>query len=159
MSQVTLRRAVAADAPAIFKFVMDLAIHHEHADEVETTLADIEREFFGPTPHAYCELAELDGELLGFTTWFYSFSSWTGRRGIYLEDLFVTDSARGTGAGRLLMADLARRCVAEKLPRIEWAVIPENEGGMAFYSKLGAAPQDHAIWRLDGEALTRLAAS
>lgn len=156
---VLIRPARPDDAAAIHRFVLDLAIHHDHIDEVKTTQAEIELALFGPTPHAFCDIAEQAGEILGVATWFYSWSSWTGRRGIYLEDLFVTDAARGTGAGKALMAELARRCAAEGLPRIEWAVIPENHGGMAFYSRLGAARQEHAIWRLDGEALADLARS
>ncbi|MES2036162.1 MAG: GNAT family N-acetyltransferase [Pseudomonadota bacterium] len=153
---LVVRPAIAEDAATIHRFVLDLAIHHEH-HEVQTTLAEIEQALFGPTPHAFCDIAELDGEILGIATWFYTWSSWTGRRGLYLEDLFVTDAARGTGAGRALMAALAQRCAAEGLPRIEWAVQGDNEGGQAFYSRLGAAPQEHAIWRLSGQALADLA--
>lgn len=152
-----LRSAVPADALAVHRFVHDLAIHHDH--EIQTTVEEIEQAMFGPTPHAFCDIAEQDGEILGIATWFYSWSSWTGRRGIYLEDLFVTDAARGTGAGRALMAGLARRCAAEGLPRIEWAVQGDNDGGKAFYSRLGAEPQEHAIWRLSGAALAELAKS
>ncbi|MDP1632339.1 MAG: GNAT family N-acetyltransferase [Caulobacter sp.] len=153
-----VRPARPEDAAAIHQFVRDLAAHHEHLEEAKASLADIERAFFGPKPFAVCDLAEQDGELLGLATWFYTFSSWTGRQGIYLEDLFVRDTARGSGAGRALMAVLARRCAEEGLPRIEWAVMPGNDGGMAFYSRLGAEPQDHAIWRLSGDALAALAA-
>lgn len=152
-----VRPARPDDAAAIFRFVLDLAIHHEHLHDVTATQADIERELFGPVPHAFCDLAEQDGRLLGFATWFYTFSSWTGRQGLYLEDLFVRDDARGTGAGRALMTELARRCKAEGLPRIEWAVNAGNHGGAAFYSRLGALPQDHAIWRLSGQALADVA--
>lgn len=151
-----IRPAKPADAAAIHRFVMDLAIDHGHGDDVKTTRADIEQAMFGPVPHAFSDLAEVDGEIVGITTWFYSWSSWTGRRGIYLEDLFVADAARGTGAGRALMAELSRRCVAEGLARIEWAVQGDNDGGKAFYSRIGARPQEHAIWRLDGEALATL---
>ncbi len=154
---VTVRPARPGDAPAIHRFVRDLAEHHQHLEEAKASLDEIRHAFFGPTPYAFCEMAEQGGALLGFSTWFYTFSSWTGRRGIYLEDLFVTADARGTGAGRALMISLARRAAAEDLPRIEWAVMPGNSGGEAFYSRLGAAPQDHAIWRLDGAALAALA--
>lgn len=153
---VNVRPATPEDAAAIHRFVRDLAEHHEHLEEAKASLAEIRHAFFGPTPYAFCEMAEQDGVLLGFSTWFYTFSSWTGRKGIYLEDLFVTADARGTGAGRALMASLARRAAAEDLPRIEWAVMPGNTGGEAFYSRLGAQPQEHAIWRLDGEALAAL---
>lgn len=155
---VTIRPARPDDAAAIHRLVLDLAIHHDH-HEVKTTRAEIETALFGPTPQAFSDIAEQDGQVLGITTWFYSWSSWTGRRGIYLEDLFVTAAARGTGAGRALMAELARRCAAEGLPRIEWAVQGDNDGGKAFYSRLGAEPQEHAIWRLSGDALADLAKS
>ncbi len=153
---VTVRPARPEDAAAIHKFVRDLAEHHEHLEEAKASLDDIRHAFFGPQPYAVCEMAEQDGQLLGFATWFYTFSSWTGRKGVYLEDLFVRDDARGTGAGRALMVSLAKRCAAEDLPRIEWAVMRGNTGGEAFYSRLGAAPQDHAIWRMDGAALAAL---
>jgi len=155
---LVIRPATAEDAATIHRFVLDLAAHHDH-HEVKTTLAEIEAALFGPTPHAFSDIAEQDGRVLGITTWFYSWSSWTGRRGIYLEDLFVTDAARGTGAGKALIAALARRCIAEDLARIEWAVQGDNDGGKAFYDRLGAEPQEHAIWRLDGEALATLASA
>lgn len=155
---LVVRPARPGDAATIHRFVLDLARHHDH-HEVKTTLAEIEAALFGPTPHAFSDIAEQDGRVLGISTWFYSWSSWTGRRGIYLEDLFVADAARGTGAGKALMAALARRCAAEGLARIEWAVQGDNLGGQAFYRRLGAAPQEHAIWRLDGEALAALAAA
>lgn len=154
---LVVRPARAADAAAIHRFVMDLAVDHGHGDDVHTTQADIERAMFGPVPHAFSDLAEVDGEVVGVATWFYSWSSWTGRQGIYLEDLFVREAGRGTGAGRALMAALARRCLDENLARIEWAVQGDNDGGKAFYGRLGAAPQEHAIWRLDGAALAALA--
>lgn len=152
---LTIRRAGPGDAAAIHRFVHDLAVHHDHP--IQTTVDEIEQAMFGPAPHAFCDIAEQDGEVLGVATWFYSWSSWTGRRGIYLEDLFVTDAARGTGAGKALMAELSRRCLDEGLARIEWAVQGDNDGGKAFYGRLGAQPQEHAIWRLDGEALEKLA--
>jgi len=152
---LAIRAARPDDAAAIHRFVLDLAIHHDHA--VKTTQADIEQAMFGPTPYAFCDIAENDGQILGVATWFYSWSSWTGRRGIYLEDLFVAGAARGTGAGKALMAELARRCAVEGLPRIEWAVQGDNLDGKAFYNRLGAAPQEHAIWRLSGKALADLA--
>ena len=156
---LTVRRATPGDAAAIYRFVHALAEDHGHLDDLHATQADIERAMFGPVPHAFSDLAEAGGEIVGFSTWFYSWSSWTGRQGIYLEDLFVREEGRGTGAGRALMAELARRCRVEKLARIEWAVQGDNSGGQAFYARLGAAPQEHAIWRLDGEALERLAGS
>jgi GNAT superfamily N-acetyltransferase len=156
---ISIRPATAADVAAIYRFVYALAEDHGHLDDLDATEADILRAMFGPVPHAFSDLAEVDGQIVGFCTWFYSWSSWTGRQGLYLEDLFVREEGRGTGAGRALMAALARRCVAGNLARIEWAVMPDNVGGQAFYSRLGAEPQEHAIWRLDGAAMERLAGS
>lgn len=157
-SPVTLRRAVPADAPAIWGFVMGLAEHQGHMDEVEATEAQIEAALFGDTPLAFCDLAERDGELIGCAIWFYTFSTWTGRRGIYLEDLFVSPTARGSGAGKILLAHLARVCVEEGLARIEWIVLNDNHGGIKFYAREGAIGQsDQTTWRLDGEAMETLA--
>ena len=120
--------------------------------------ADIARDLFGPAPRAFCDIAEADGRAVGFALWFYNYSTFAGRHGIYLEDLFVRPEARGLGAGKALLASLARRCLAEDLGRLEWAVLDWNAPSIAFYDRLGAAAMDEwTVRRLTGEALERLA--
>ena len=157
---LTIRAARAADAPVIYAFIRDLAEYEKLLHEVEASEADIAAMLFGPAPRAFCDIAENDGEPIGFALWFYNLSTFTGRHGIYLEDLFVRPQARGLGAGKALLAGLARRCVDEGLTRLEWAVLDWNAPSIAFYDALGASAKTEWITRrLSGEALARLAAS
>jgi GNAT superfamily N-acetyltransferase len=155
---LTLRPAVVADAALIYQFVRDLAEYEKLLDDVQATQADIAAALFGDRPRAFCDIAELDGAPVGFALWFYNFSTFKGRHGIYLEDLFVRPEARGAGAGKALLANLARRCVDEGLGRLEWAVLDWNAPSIAFYDSLGAsALDDWIIRRLDGAALVKMA--
>ena len=155
---VTVRAASPADAPLIYRFVRDLADYEKLLHEVDATEADIRRDLFGETPRAFCDIAEIDGEPVGFALWFYNYSTFRGRHGIYLEDLFVRPQARGAGAGKALLRRLAQRCVDEGLARLEWAVLDWNAPSIAFYDSLGAAAMNDWITRrLTGEALQSLA--
>lgn len=155
---VALRRAGPDDLDLVFGFVHDLAKHQGDLDYMHATRADLAAALFAPEPHVFCDIAEHDGEALGGAVWFYTFSTWTGRRGIYLEDLFVRPQARGLGVGRILLASLARRAVEEGCARVEWAVSNHNLDGAAFYARQGAVGQDsYRIWRLDGDAMRDLA--
>ncbi len=157
---VTIRVATVADAPLILSFIRDLAEYERLLHEVEATEADIRRDLFGENPRSFCEIAELDGRPVGFALWFYNYSTFKGRAGIYLEDLFVRPEARGVGAGKALLARLAQRCVEADLGRLEWSVLNWNAPSIAFYDSLGAAAMtEWTVRRLDGEALERLAAS
>ncbi len=157
---VEVRVATVADAPLILSFIRELAVYERMLDEVEATEADIRRDLFGENPRSFCEIAEFGGKPVGFALWFYNYSTFRGRAGIYLEDLFVRTEARGVGAGRALLAKLARRCVDAELGRLEWAVLNWNTPSIAFYDSLGAsAKAEWTVRRLDGEALERLAAS
>ncbi|WP_374572926.1 N-acetyltransferase family protein [Phenylobacterium sp.] len=157
---VTVRPAVPADAGLILGFIRDLAEYEKLLHEVEATEADVARDLFGPEPRAFCDIAEADGEPVGFALWFYNYSTFRGRHGIYLEDLFVRPEARGLGAGKALLKALARRCANEGLGRLEWSVLDWNAPSIAFYDSLGAGAQDEwTVRRLDGEALARLAAA
>ncbi|AYV46412.1 GNAT family N-acetyltransferase [Caulobacter flavus] len=156
---VTVRPAAPADAALILSFVRDLAEYEKLLHEVEATQAHIEAALFCDAPKAFCDIAEIDGEPVGLALWFYNYSTFVGRHGIYLEDLFVRPSARGAGAGKALLANLARRCVAQNLGRLEWAVLDWNAPSIAFYDSLGAASMDEwTVRRMTGEALERLAA-
>jgi GNAT superfamily N-acetyltransferase len=153
-----IRPARPADAPTILRFIHALAEYEKLRHEADLTLADVEASFFGAAPRVFCDIADLDGAPVGFAVWFYSYSTFRGRHGIYLEDLFVDEAARGHGAGKALLAGLARRCRDEGLPRLDWAVLDWNAPSIAFYDSLGAGALDGwTTRRLTGEALDRLA--
>jgi GNAT superfamily N-acetyltransferase len=125
---------------------------------VEATEADIAGSLFGANPRLFCDIAEADGAPVGFAVWFYNYSTFTGRHGIWLEDLFVNPEARGLGAGKALLRRLAERCRDEGLTRLEWSVLDWNAPSIAFYDSLGASAKTEWITRrLSGEALERLA--
>ncbi len=155
---ILIRNAVAGDAPLVFDFVARLAEYERLAHEVTTNADDLHVALFGQTPRVFCDIAEVDGEPAGFALWFYTFSTFVGGHGIYLEDLFVTEAARGRGIGRALLATLARRCVEGGLARLQWSVLDWNAPSIAFYDSLGARPLDDWIgYRLSGEPLNALA--
>ena len=155
-----IRSATSADAALIMGFIRELADYEKLSHAVEATEADIARDLFGPVPRAFCDIAEAGGEPVGFALWFYNYSTFRGRAGIYLEDLFVRPQARGRGAGKALLKRLAQRCVLEGLGRLEWAVLDWNAPAIGFYDALGSeALDDWIVRRLTGEALARLGAS
>ena len=157
---VTTRVASPADIPLILEFIRDLADYERLLHEVEATEADIRRDLFGENPRCFCDIAEDNGQPVGFALWFYNYSTFRGRAGIYLEDLFVKPDFRGGGAGKALLRRLAQRCVDADLGRLEWAVLNWNAPSIAFYDSLGAsAKDDWTVRRLDGEALAALAGS
>jgi GNAT superfamily N-acetyltransferase len=157
---VSIRSAVKADAGQIIAFVEALADYEKLAHEARATVSDIERDLFGPAPKVFCEIAEADGRPVGFALWFYTYSTFQGRHGIWLEDLFVVPEARGLGAGKALLKHLAARCVRENLGRYEWWVLDWNEPSIRFYEAHGGVLQEE--WtkvRIDGAALERLGTS
>jgi GNAT superfamily N-acetyltransferase len=157
---VVIRDAVPSDAQVILDFIRALAVYERLAHEAVATTADIERELFGPSPKAFCQLAEVDGKPAGFALWYYTFSTFQGRHGIWLEDLFVNEDARGAGVGKALLIDLARRCVREGLGRYEWNVLDWNQPSIDFYMSQGAVfLDDWRRCRVAGEALTKLGAA
>jgi GNAT superfamily N-acetyltransferase len=113
---------------------------------------------FAPAPRVFAHVAECDGAVVGMAIWFVNYSTWTGQHGIYLEDLFVLPSARGCGAGRALLTELARVAIGQGSTRVEWAVLDWNEPAAGFYRHLGARPQDDwTVFRLSGTQLSDLA--
>jgi GNAT superfamily N-acetyltransferase len=155
---ISVRDATRDDVALIYRFIRELADYEKLLHEVEAREADVARDLFGAAPRAFCDIAEREGEPVGFALWFYNYSTFRGRHGIWLEDLFVTPEARGLGAGKALLKRLARRCVEQGLGRMEWAVLDWNAPSIAFYDSLGAsALDDWTTRRLTGEALTRLA--
>ena len=157
---LTIRPARPEDVGLILSFVRELAEYEKLLHEVQASEADIAAMLFVDHPRGFCDIAELEGVPVGFALWFYNLSTFTGRHGIYLEDLYVRPAARGAGAGKALLAGLARRCVDEGLTRLDWAVLNWNAPSIAFYDSLGAGRQDEwTVRRLTGEALAKLAAS
>lgn len=157
---LSVRPARPEDATLIHGFIVALAEYEKLAHEVEITPAEVSRDLFGPSPRLFCDIAEADGAPIGFAIWFYNYSTFQGRHGIYLEDLFVVPQARGLGGGKALLRGLAQRCEAEGLGRLEWSVLDWNAPSIAFYDSLGASAKTEWITRrLAGEALTNLAHS
>ncbi|GGK46456.1 GNAT family N-acetyltransferase [Salinarimonas ramus] len=155
---LAIRPARHGEAGLVHGFIMELAAYERLAHEVEATEASVAEALFGESPRVFCDIAEWGGEPVGFALWFYNFSTFTGRHGIYLEDLFVRESARGRGIGKALLARLAARCREEGLARLEWWVLDWNAPSIAFYRALGAIPMDEwTVMRVTGDALERLA--
>jgi len=155
---LSLRPATRADVPLILQLVRELATYERAPDAVVATEADFLRDGFGHSPHFHVLLASWNREPAGFALYFYNWSTWLGRKGLYLEDLFVRPQLRGKGIGRSLLAELARIAVREGCGRFQWQVLDWNEPALGFYRSLGAqvVPEWLTV-RLEGEALFRLA--
>jgi GNAT superfamily N-acetyltransferase len=154
---LTIRSAAPADAELIFAFIRELAEYEQLLDQVSASAADVERALFGPQPRVFCDVAEWAGAPAGFDLWFYNYSTFRGRHGIYLEDLFVRPALRGKGIGKALLAHLAKRAVAEGCARVEWSVLDWNDSSIKFYESLGAiAMEEWTVFRLTGSALDKL---
>ncbi|MFM9863074.1 MAG: N-acetyltransferase family protein [Micropepsaceae bacterium] len=154
-----IRAAAKADSALVYAFVRELAEYERLLDDVAATERDIERALFEPNPRVFCDIAERQGKPAGFALWFYNFSTFRGRHGIYLEDLFVRPAFRGEGIGKALLVNLAKRAVAEDCGRVEWSVLDWNEPSIKFYELLGAVPMSEwSIFRLTGDALKKLSA-
>lgn len=157
-----IRQATVDDIPAILALVQELADYEQAPDEAVGTIENYRAVLF-PTegaPTAWAHVAEVDSQVVGIAVWFLTFSTWTGRNGLWLEDLFVSPAHRGTGLGRQLMATLAQVCVERGYPRMEWTVLNWNTPAIEVYRHLGASPQEEwTTQRLTGEALAALGAS
>jgi GNAT superfamily N-acetyltransferase len=155
---LAIRQAAAGDEQLVFDYVLKLAGFEKLSQEVRATVDDIREGLFGAQPRCHCDLAYWNGEPAGFALWFYNYSTFRGRAGIYLEDLFVDEASRGKGIGKALLKNLAKRCVAEDLPRLQWWVLDWNAPAIEFYRSLGAAPQEEwTVYRVSGGALEALA--
>ncbi|MFS1703929.1 GNAT family N-acetyltransferase [Aestuariibacter sp. GS-14] len=155
----TIRPAVIDDTATILHFIRELAIYEKAEDEAKATPQHVHNTLFCDNPKAHAIICELNGEPVGFAVYFFSYSTWQGQYGIYLEDLYVSQSHRGIGAGKLLLTALAKIAVDNQCGRFEWSVLDWNQPAIDFYESLGAKPQSEWIkYRLDGQALLELAA-
>jgi GNAT superfamily N-acetyltransferase len=155
---LAIRSAAPADLPLIAQFIRDLADYEKLAHEVRFDEAKLGEKLFGPRPYAEVVIGEMDGTSQGFALFFHNFSTFEGRPGIYLEDLFVRPEARGSGLGKALLAHLAKLCTERDCARLEWSVLDWNDPAIGFYKGLGAKLMDEwTVMRVDGDALTALA--
>ncbi|MFJ2985338.1 MULTISPECIES: GNAT family N-acetyltransferase [unclassified Pseudomonas] len=155
---LTIRPAVRTDAPQILAFITELAEYERARHEVIANVADIEHSLFDEGSTVRSLICEREGRTIGFAVYFYSYSTWLGRNGIYLEDLYITPEQRGGGAGRDLLRHIAREAVDNRCGRLEWSVLDWNEPAIGFYKSLGAEPQDEWVrYRLDGDKLLQFA--
>ena len=157
---LSIRAARSADSALIFALVRELAEYEKLTHEVDATEAQIAAALFFDPPRLYCDIAEWSGNAVGFAVWLLHFSTFSGRPGLYLEDIFVRPEFRGRGIGKALMARLAQQCLENGYARFEWTVLDWNAPSIAFYKSIGAQVMDEwKICRLSGEPLAKFAQS
>lgn len=153
-----IRPAEPGDVADILRLIIELAVYEKEPDAVQTSEADLQKALFGENPQAFAHVAEHDGQVIGFALWYVTFSTWTGRHGIWLEDLYVSPDHRGTGLGKALLAELARICVQREYTRLEWWVLNWNSPAIGFYNSIAAHSMDEwTVRRIDGAAMANLA--
>jgi len=158
VSAIDVRAATPADVPLLHGLVRELAVYEKLEHAMVSKESDLSAALFGVRPAAEALVASLDGRGIGFAIYFTTYSTFLGRPGLYLEDLFVLPDARGKGAGKALLARLAAITSERNYGRLEWAVLDWNEPAIGFYKKLGALPMDEwTVYRVTGDALERLA--
>jgi len=158
MSSVKIRSAEISDLPVILRFIHDLAKYEKAPNEVELSLSELEESLFTKTPQVYCLISEADGKATGFAVWHLNYSTWLGRHGIYLEDLYVDPNYRGLGHGKALLRKLAQICIERGYKRLQWWVLDWNESAIEFYKSIGAQPMDQwTVFRVSGSSLEKLA--
>ncbi|MDP9003763.1 MAG: GNAT family N-acetyltransferase [Verrucomicrobiota bacterium] len=158
MTKFEIRTTTPADVPVILSLIRELAEYEREPDAVVTSEAGLREVLFGPAPSAEVLMALVEGEPVGFAVYCFNFSTWLGRPGLYLEDLFVRPSVRGKGYGRALLERLAGIAQARGCGRMEWAVLDWNEPAIQFYKKLGAVPMtEWTVFRLTQDGIAKLA--
>ena len=158
MANIEIRPADAEDSALILRFITDLAIYEKAGDAVIATESDIRQSLFGKDSTTSALICEIDHRPVGFAVYFFNYSTWLGKKGLYLEDLYVSPETRGMGAGKALLKHLAKIAVSKNCGRFEWSVIDWNEPAIKFYQSIGAEPQEEWVaYRLTGTALTDLA--
>jgi GNAT superfamily N-acetyltransferase len=152
-----IRVARPGDVPDIYRLIRALAEYERELPSVTGTEDELRQALFGASPAVFAHVAEHEGRIVGFALWFLNYSTWTGHHGIYLEDLFVDPSVRGSGYGKALLAELAKVCAERGYTRLEWSVLKWNEPSIGFYRSLGAEAMDEwDTYRLAGPALRAL---
>jgi GNAT superfamily N-acetyltransferase len=160
MSLIEIRKARVEDSPLILKLVTELAIYEKAEHEVIATEADIEQSLFGNSSSTYAVICNYKGMPIGFAVYFYNYSTWLGRHGLYLEDLYVSPDYRSIGAGKALLKHLAKIAISKKCGRFEWSVLGWNDPAIKFYRSIGAKSQDEWVgYRLTGKDLVDFANS
>jgi GNAT superfamily N-acetyltransferase len=155
---ISIRKAVPADAAIIHGFIVELAVYEKAEHEVKASIAEIESSIFSASSPAKALICELNGEAIGFAVYFYNYSTWQGRKGLYLEDLYVSPKHRGLGAGKFLLRHLAQVAVEDGCGRFEWSVLDWNQPAIEFYDSVGAKPQAEWLkYRLAGDDLFNFA--
>jgi GNAT superfamily N-acetyltransferase len=154
----TIRQARPTDANAIYDMIYELAVYEKAPEEVVTTADEIRATLFGEGSKTEALICEIDGKIAGYAVFFTSYSTWLGRNGIYMEDLYISPDFRGQGAGKALLKHIAQCAVQRKCGRLEWSVLDWNQPAIDFYLSIGALPQSEWVrYRLDGEALLKFA--
>ena len=160
MSVIEICEATIDDAALILKFITELAIYEEAEHEVVATESDIKESLFGEDSNTKAVICNINNEPVGFAVYFYNYSTWLGRQGLYLEDLYVSSKQRGSGAGKALLKYLAKIAISKDCGRFEWSVLDWNEPAIQFYQSIGAKPQEEWVsYRLTGESLEAFANS
>ena len=153
-----IREAIPKDSQTIFDFIMELAIYEKLPNAVKTTVKEIKDSIFSPNSTVKALICEEDGKAIGYAVYFYNYSTWLGKNGIYLEDLYVNESKRGKGAGKAMIKYLAKKAISENCGRFEWACLDWNTPSREFYESLGAVALNEWIrYRLEGETLEKFA--
>ncbi len=159
-SDFEILRAIPEDITIIIRFIRELAEYENAIDLVHATEDDLSKALFGAAPRVWADICRRDGGAIGFVLYFFNFSTWTGRHGLFLEDLYVSPQHRGCGAGKALLSHLAQVALQHDCARFEWNVLDWNKPAIDFYESLGAEPQSEWVgYRLTGAALTALAES
>ena len=152
-----IRYARSEDIPRILQLIKDLAVYEKAPHEAIATEQQLQESIFAPSPHAFCHVVEFEGEVIGISIWFLNYSTWLGKPGIYLEDLFVDPAHRGKGFGLALLKELAKICIERGYERLQWWVLDWNRPSIDFYLSLGAVAMDEwTVYRMSGEALKKL---
>nr|WP_294865937.1 GNAT family N-acetyltransferase [uncultured Pseudogulbenkiania sp.] len=157
---ITIRPAHKEDAALILRFITELAIYEKAGDQVAATVASIEASLFGEDSPARALICEVNGEAAGYAVYFFNYSTWQAKKGLYLEDLYISPAMRGDGAGKRMLQQLAAIAVENGCGRFEWSVLDWNQPAIDFYRSIGAEPQDEWVrYRMSGSPLRDFAAS
>jgi RimJ/RimL family protein N-acetyltransferase len=157
---ITIRDAITSDTQAIYDFIIELAVYEKEPDAVVTSVEETREKVFGKDSSVKALICEQDGVAIGHAIYFYNYSTWLGKYGIYLEDLYVTESKRGIGAGKAMLKNLANRALSQECGRFEWSCLDWNTPSRDFYESIGAKSQDEWVgYRLEGDSLLNFAKS